>query len=274
MDRFFRISPQWRVAICLQCQHGVWPRHVTGHLKGASHCVAAKEAARIQREVEMAAVCLDAADFQIISSLDEPISGLKLYHDGWTCTAEPNCHYTSLKISSLKVHCANKHPGARSRSKYRVQNAHSGPWAKVKCQQMFTTSHGSNYFRVGTLAANVDDSIPVDAITETRQQVRNAQRALEQRTMQELEDRQEGTEFVPFLEKMGWPTYLHGLNRQELMNMVATPNADEEPLVAIVWDAMNDMIVHSQQTVKKHASYWLKIEVVRSEAKEQVIVLR
>lgn len=61
---------------------------------------------------------------------------------------------------------------------------------------------------------------------------------------------------------MGWPTYLQGLDRQELMDLVKTPDAAEQPLVAIVWDAMNDM------TVKKHAGYFLRIEVVRSEAKQ------
>ncbi|KAL8991046.1 MAG: hypothetical protein Q9169_007961 [Polycauliona sp. 2 TL-2023] len=133
---------------------------------------------------------------------------------------------------------------------------------------MFPSQHGSNYFRVGPLRSAADDSVPVDAVTEARQRVRDAQRALEQRTIQEIEDRQEGTEFVPWLERMGWPTYLQGLDRQELMDLVKTPDPEEEPLMTIVWDAMNDMLHHSQQTVKKHAGYFLRIEVVRSEAKQ------
>ena len=85
----------------------------------------------------------------------------------------------------------------RSRSKYGVHEAYSDPWARVRCQQMFPSQHGSNYFRVGPLTPAEDDSVPIDAITEARQRVRNAQRALERRTIQELEDRQEGDEFVP-----------------------------------------------------------------------------
>ncbi|CAL8579981.1 hypothetical protein XPA_005714 [Xanthoria parietina] len=61
---------------------------------------------------------------------------------------------------------------------------------------MFPSQHGSNYFRVGPLTPAEDDSVPIDAMTEARQRVRNAQRALERRTIQELEDRQEGDEFV------------------------------------------------------------------------------
>ena len=67
---------------------------------------------------------------------------------------------------------------------------------------------------------------------------------------------------------MGWPIYLRGLDRQELIGLVKTPDAAEEPLVAIVWDAINNMLHYCQQTVKKHAGYFLRIEVMRSKAKQ------
>ena len=228
----------------------------------------AKEASRIRGEVEATSVIQDPAEFERIPPQDEPIPRLKVYHDAWTCTVEPTCQFTALKVGSLKVHCAQEHRGARRRSRYRVDNAQGDAWVRVQCQQMFPSQHGSNYFRIGSLAAAMDEPVPMDAIATARQQVRDAQQALERRTIQEIEDRQEGTEFVPWLERMGWPTYLRGLDRQELLDFVKTPDAAEEALVAIVWDAMNDMLHHCQQTVKKHTGYFLRIEVVRSEAKQ------
>lgn len=46
------------------------------------------------------------------------------------------------------------------------------------------------------------------------------------------------------MENMGWPIYLQGPKLQELMDLVKTPKAAEEPLAAIVWDAMNDMLYY------------------------------
>lgn len=56
MDQFFQISSQWRVAICIQCQHAVWPSSVAGHSKGVHHRLSTKEASRIKREVQEASV--------------------------------------------------------------------------------------------------------------------------------------------------------------------------------------------------------------------------
>ncbi|KAL8626151.1 hypothetical protein Q9189_008167, partial [Teloschistes chrysophthalmus] len=176
-----------------------------------------KEVARIKREVEETSVIRDPADFELIQELDEPIPGLKLYHDAWTCTAETTCHFTALATRTLKNHCATQHRGAR-----------------VSCQQMFPAQHGSNYFRIGPLTlAEDDEAVPIDAATKARQRVRDAQQAMERRTIREVEDRREGTEFVPWLERMGWPTYLRGLDRQVLIGLVKTPDTEEEPLVAM-----------------------------------------
>lgn len=43
---------------------------------------------------------------------------------------------------------------------------------------------------------------------------------------------------------------------------------EEEPLVVIIWEAMGEMLAHCQQTTKKRAGYFLRIEVVRSESKQ------
>ena len=63
----------------------------------------------------------------------------------------------------------------------------------------------------------------VDALAEAKQQIRAAQKALEIRTLQLVEDRQGGTKFQPWLEKMGWSTYLHGLDRRGILRLPRRP---------------------------------------------------
>ena len=204
---------------------------MAGHLKEAQHRLLVNEASRIKHEVERASVCQEIADFEPIQALDDFIPKLKVYHDAWSCTVDPRCYYTALKINSLKYYCAREHRDQRSRSRYRVQNTRNDSWARVDCQQMFPSQHGSNYFRVRLLRSAADNSTPVDAVAETKQRVRDAQRALEQRTIREIEDRQQGTEFNSWLEKMGWPTYLKDQDRGEIIRLVETLNANKEPLI-------------------------------------------
>ncbi|KAL8626052.1 hypothetical protein Q9189_008267 [Teloschistes chrysophthalmus] len=245
MDQSFYVSSQWRVVICKQCQHAVWPSSVAGHLKGIHHRVSGKEASRVKQEVQESPVIQDPTDFDPIDHVDKPIPELKVYYDGWTCTTESTCNFTALATSSLKKYCTQQHAGSRPRTQYRRAGNPSNPWVRVTCQQMFTNSHAKAKLRV-----------------------RAAQQEMRQRTTQGIQDRQEGTEYVPWLETMGWPTYLEGLDHQGLMDLVETPDAEDEALVSIVWDAMDSMLRHSQQTVKKHAGYYLCMEVVRSEAKQ------
>ena len=188
MDQFFDISSRWQVAICRQCRHAVWPRDIGGHLKDRDHRLPAKEALRIKREVQATSVIQDPAEFEPIQYLEEPIPELKVYHDAWTCTVEPTCHFTALAQGTLKNHCAKQHPGSRRRSQYRRQG-HYDPWVRVTCQQMFPSSRGSNCYRVGSVALRVDDGPPIDAVAEARRQVREAQEELVQRTLRDIEDR-------------------------------------------------------------------------------------
>ena len=193
MDQFFHISSQWRVAVCIRRQHAVWLDKVAGHLRGFPHRFPAKEASRMKREVSEAPMIQDPADFESIQTLDEPIPELKVCYDAWTYTAAENCHCTALAMGTLKNHCA-KQRGMRTRSKYRVQEAHHQPWVRVKGHW---SEHDSNYFRIGSLESATNDPVPTNAIATAKEQIRDAQRGPKQRTLQETEDRQEGTEFVP-----------------------------------------------------------------------------
>ena len=90
MHQLFHLSARWCVAICIQCQHAVWPSNVAGYLKGAQHWLPAKETRRIRREVQETSAMQVPADFAVIRALDEPIPELKMYNDAWTCGHVPD----------------------------------------------------------------------------------------------------------------------------------------------------------------------------------------
>ena len=52
------------------------------------------------------------------------------------------------------------------------------------------------------------------------------------------------------------------------MQLVEEPNEEEEPLVHIVWQAMDRMLRRSQQTVIEQAGYFMRMEAVRTEARQ------
>ena len=51
-------------------------------------------------------VIQDPTDFELIQELNEPIPGLIVYYNAWTCTAETIYHFTVLAIRTLKNYCA------------------------------------------------------------------------------------------------------------------------------------------------------------------------
>ena len=265
MDEFFQVLPQWKVIVCRICQDGVWPDFIAGHLKGPAHYMSHRQAIEIQRQSAGLDVIRDPSKFEPVQQLVEPIPELRIYPYGWRCTAEATCQYTALAERSIKNHCARQHPGRRRRG-YRQDPSSHNPWTRVRCQRFFTHRQGSNFFSVGV--PEPGDPIPIDAVAEAQQRAQQAQQAVHDRTLQAIQDREEGTEFIPWLETMGWPTYLAGIDRKELMQLVETPDPEQEPLVAIIWEAMGDMLQHCQQTTKEQAGYFLRIEVVRSEARQ------
>ena len=59
----------------------------------------------------------------------------------------------------------------------------------------------------------------------------------------------EADEVNPWLERAQWHAYLVNLNRPDLMACMEEPERDEEPVEAVIWEVMKELIRHSQQTV-------------------------
>ena len=177
--------PQWRIVICRQCRYAIWPAHITGHLKGTQHRLPHAQAVAIKREVEQADVLQEQDRWQLIHHIADPIDGLK-ESPGYQCTVTVDCQFVALAEKSMINHCGNRHPGVRRRQSQYNQGANK-LWRPVQCQRMFVQGRGSNFFRVGQ---TINEAIEyTNAIEAAKQRVREAQRALHERTVREIQDR-------------------------------------------------------------------------------------
>ena len=267
MNQYFHISFQWQIAICKQCQHAVWFQHVANHLR-KQHQLSRKEVAKIKCEIQTKAIIQNSAQFEQIQQIEKSISELKMYYDEWTCTAESFCYYIVLKINTIKNHCAKQHSERRSRSTYKTRNTQNKTWASIRCQQMFNQWHVSNFFRIESIRTTAKNIQSNDVIAKAKRQIREIQQAMTQKSIQEIQDRQEDIEFSSWLNIMKWRSYLKILNRQALMNLVKIFDANQESLIFIVWNVMNSMLRHSQQTIKKQTKYYLRMKMMRNETQQ------
>ena len=209
MDQYFQISPVWEIAVCKECKYGVWPAHISQHLI-KQHRIRGQEARTVQVIAKSHPQLLqEQRDWRTIHHANEIIPELEIY-SAHQCT---QCPHIRLNQHSIEQHWSHKHPGQRGRrGRKRDKASISRP---IQAQRMFVQGHGSNFFSVGIPI--IGNPVPIDAIAEAQQRAQQAQQAVHDRTLQAIQDREEGTEFIPWLETMGWPIYLAGIDRKELI---------------------------------------------------------
>ena len=164
----------------------------------------------------------------------------------------------------MKAHWTHYHPGMRGKRGRGAKKAQS-LGRPVQCQRFFIQGHGSNFFRVEVPPPSGGSGGEIDELQQAVQQAIGRYHQIDEQARRVIREREEGTEFVPWVETMHWQEYLGGLDREELMELVQTPDEDE-PLVAIIWEAMDGMIRYCQYTSTKHAGDTIKIGIVRTEA--------
>ena len=59
-----------------------------------------------------------------------------------------------------------------------------------------------------------------------------------------------------------------GLDRLELMESVNRPDPDDEPVNTAIWTATGRLARFSQQTIAKKAGIFVRMEAIRTEAKQ------
>ena len=211
------------------------------------------------------------------------IQQLPLYDDGLQCRLDPGrCAYVARDAQVMKKHWRQQHGwtagegrGGSGRAKQEAMQRrfHEGA-KKVQCQRFFHSRAHSRYFEVRVEEqADAQDGVKSSAdIWEGAWQ--QASQYYDERRDDGVIQPGEADEVNPWLRRTGWIQYLEGCESQRLLQSIQKPAAEDtpgskgEPVAAVIWDAVSQMVTVSQGTVAE-SGVMLRFEAVRTE-KEQV----
>jgi superfamily II DNA helicase RecQ len=276
VDELFEYCERIRLPVCRKCRHCVWTEQIVRHLRGREHGLSAQDAHYIQSVVQQWPDTLRVGDpLPVIHAVIPYIPELEVYRDGWLCIAKPNqCRYISRTEKTMTTHFSTTHPGFRGvrgvKCRATREQAKDQPWRSVNCQRLFPRRHGSQFFEVHVPTV-VEETTPTAPPPPPPTKIERAREMLQQR-MEKIQDRErriidEGghNEPSPWLERTGWAQHLRKLDRDELLQSIATPEVDEEPIGRVIWEAMDQMMRQCQATIREHAGVFVRKEVMRTE---------
>jgi uncharacterized C2H2 Zn-finger protein len=285
-DRYFQHLAEYQLAICNECQYGVWPRQIEGHLH-EQHKIPYKEAQLVGESIRSWPGLIQypgelVLPDQIISSIPQ----LPLYPDGLLCQIKPaRCQYVARSTESIRRHwreahewSAGKKRGRLSRIKEKSVQAQVREGCKqVYCQRFFSSRHGSQYFEVRPTTQGQPDAprvVPVDsnaAWAQVGEQMTKAWENMEKRAQNTIQDG-EKDEVNPWLERTQWLPYLVGMERPDLLACVEEPVTDPdlrkeeaEPVEAAIWAAMDGLARSSQASVIDRVGVFVRLEAIWTE---------
>lgn len=269
---------KYRIVTCKQCMHAIWPSQVKAHYQSPKHRWIVQRVQDLMAAIEEASLDLIEylMEFEVPDYVDSAVSELEICTDGLICQLAPeNCRYICRNVKFMRTHCKQRHGwkqqtqrGRPSKSRQIRQGRNDAPkaWKTVVCQRFFVQGHGSQYVEVRgeTGVAHVDEDDQMSAWDLARKEM---DKVID--TIKEKEQRvvQEGwvNEVNPWLERAGWHTYLMGLDREELIASVDKPDPEAEPIATVIWDAMNSLIQHCQQSMVSRVGVFVRMEAIRTE---------
>jgi len=254
---------KYRIVTCKQCMHAIWPSQVKAHFQGPNHRWIVQRVRDLITVIDEASLDLIQypMEFEVPSYVGSAVSQLEICTDGLICQLElDDCQYICRVSRNMRTHCKQKHgwkqqtqrgrPSKSDQTRQRRSDALK-PWKTVVCQRFFVQGHGSQYVEVKgeTGVAHSEDENDQtsgwDLARKEMNQVIDTIKEKEQRVIQEGGV----NEVNPWLERTGWHTYLMSLDREELIASVKKPDLETEPIAIVIWDAMDSLIQHCQQSV-------------------------
>ena len=102
---------EWKIVVCRQCRHAVWPGDVRAHFKGVQHRLASDKIKQIVEEVGiLTALTRDRTAFRYPVDAIEPIDAMPVFDDGLMCTFAPDeCRYICRTINNMRDHARDEH---------------------------------------------------------------------------------------------------------------------------------------------------------------------
>lgn len=247
VEKHFRLLPQ-RVFACRQCRCAVWPDDIAGHLAGKAHDVKRAEINAIKDELSAYRGLATRESFEFPPPTDSIIAALAPPREGIACRFNDACRYVCGTEVSIRKHYATVHGwssaargGATSAEQRTAKTERERRMQRgVPYQQFFRAGRHSSYFQVAAAAPAARTGGDFDRLRELATQERDDVGATIQAGNR--------FEINAWIQRTGWTGYLEGKDRTALLELVAEP-ADDETLLAKVWEAVADVAKISQRTV-------------------------
>jgi hypothetical protein len=250
-DELFEHCERVQLPVCRQCRHCVWPEQIIRHLQGREHRLSSRDARFVRDVVQQWPNILHIEDPLPMNRDVVPyIPALELHRDGLLCTAAPDkCRYICRTEKAMATHFSEQHRGFRGargvKCQARREEVKSKPWRSVDCQRLFPSRHGSQFFEVEgpqpTEEPAASEPPPPSKIEQARQMLTQRVEKIQDRERRTIE---EGVYNAPspWLQRTGWTQHLRKLDRDELLQSIATLEMDEEPVARVIWEAMVDIM--------------------------------
>ncbi|EEA23651.1 conserved hypothetical protein [Talaromyces marneffei ATCC 18224] len=249
-NAYFERLVDFPVVICRQCQYGVWPSQIEGHLQHAHRYISPVIRIQLGDEVRgWPEIAIDPIELDIPPIRSQAIPQLIGPLDGWQCQLSPgSCLYT-------------------------IQEQQQQACQRVQCQQLFPKWLNSQYFAIidENKDSNPIPTTPRSTIWDqaTRQYAEYEKQAAEQIQHGHID------EANPWLRRTGWVPYLHSFSSTQLLEYIDMPAMDDavnhspvadldEHAIQAIWTAMGQVGQISQQSVI-HTGVFVRMEAIRTE---------
>lgn len=140
---------KYRILICKQCMHAIWPSQVKAHYQGPKHRWIVQRVRDLMTVIDEASLNLIqySMEFEVPDYVNSAVSELKICTDGLICQLKPdNCQYICRNVKFMRTHCKQKHGWKQQTQRGRPSKNHQirqrrsdapESWKTVVCQRFF-----------------------------------------------------------------------------------------------------------------------------------------
>lgn len=265
----FRYLSDYRVLICLCCNHAVPPANLRNHIRTHHRKNGGKSAQEwVRTTVKDLSHCdlLDPTCETVRSPLptDPPIPDLPVF-DGHTCVI---CSFTVRQLSSMEKHYRQAHPSGRKpgRPPACAQSllSDSPRWISTKCQRFFVQGPQSAYFRASERRDINQKSTSHQSPTKPPEQPSVGDRMLEhvlaklaaaeeqlEWTADIVSSSQSRTEVSPWLEMTQWSRYSQGHKLSRVAPLASLPIPGAEPLLEVFVASLDRLVDQKRESLSQ-----------------------
>lgn len=104
-------NSKYRLAVCKQCQHAVWPQEIQRHFNGPKHAVSHRLITEITQVVNTwTQLIRDPMELTIPDWVEQLIPYLEFVRNGFLCDIDPeSCRYICCTQEAIRTHIRQKH---------------------------------------------------------------------------------------------------------------------------------------------------------------------